>query len=317
VLVPTLTPTGSGGAKRAKQIQDYEKRNVLPSKFPSHWTNPDVRGALYAMQGRVCIYCGADIDEAGIDVEHFRPKGNVDDDETHGGYWWLAYEFSNYLLSCIICNQRNKRDSFPLLDGARRAVYAERHQLAGERRVLIDPTLDPIEQWLQVEWQIPAGKLIPNPHLGAELAERVGRAIAFFRLNQKAAQRKKRMAIQRRVIERVAENKAHEVRELAIRYRPHSLVAKQILEAKAPHVLPTPAEELEWLLEDLFTELLLKLEDLNSPNASELDEKEAKELLWALAVLWKDPPVGTPDSIQDFLERRGLRCHVANFFALL
>jgi hypothetical protein len=31
-----------------------------------------------------------------------------------------------------------------------------------------------------------------------------------------------------------------------------------------------------------------------SANGTELDGKEAKELLWALAVLWKDPPAGNP-----------------------
>src|SRR5579872_3159298 len=112
VITPTLKPEGAGGKKRAGHIAEYEKTGVAPSDFSGHWTKPDIRGALYAMQGRVCIYCGADIDEAGIDVEHFRPKGKVHGDESHGGYWWLAYDFSKYVLSCVICNQQCKRSYF-------------------------------------------------------------------------------------------------------------------------------------------------------------------------------------------------------------
>ena len=59
----------------------------------------------------------------------------------------------------------------------------------------------------------------------------MAQVLEFFRVNRRAAQRKKRAAIQRRVINKIAENKADEVRYLAVRYRPHSLVAKVILEA--------------------------------------------------------------------------------------
>jgi len=317
VVVPTLLPEGVGGKKRTANIQEYEQTGTLPSSFPLHWTRPDVRGALYAMQGRVCAYCGADIDEAGIDVEHFRPKSNVDEDEMHGGYWWLAYDFENYFLSCIVCNQKYKRDRFPLSNGAVRVTYESRGQLATEDRILLDPTFDPVEEWVQLEWTTPAPKLIPSARLVGELRDRVQRAIKFFRLNEKAAQRKKRAAIQRLVIEKIEENRAHEVRALAIRFRPHSLVARQILEATAPDFLPTPVEELEWLLLDLSSELLLKLEDLSGPDSSDLDEKEAKELIWGLAVLWKSPPVGNTDFVEQYLERRGLKEIVAEYAALL
>jgi hypothetical protein len=77
------------------------------------------------------------------DVEHFYPKGEVwklkDDPTKWGteqkyssavkgrerdvickqGYWWLAYDWSNYLLSCAVCNQKWKLSYFPVGDNPR------------------------------------------------------------------------------------------------------------------------------------------------------------------------------------------------------
>jgi uncharacterized protein (TIGR02646 family) len=318
VTVPTLANGGAGGGRHKENVSTYDETGETPSTFPSHWTKPDVRGALYAMHGRVCGYCGADVSEAGNDVEHFRPKSNVLDNSAHGGYWWLAYEFSNYLLSCVICNQRCKKDRFPMRQGGVHVTYAGRQNLPAEQRVLLDPASDNIEDFVTVDWRTPAGRLEPKAGLSSAEATRVAQVLDFFRVNSKAAQCRKRADIQRQVIDKIAENKADEVRDLAIRYRPHSLIAKVILEANAPESLPTPQEELEWLLKDLSADLILKLEDLErSANPTKLDENEAKELFWALAVLWKDPPAATPQFVEDFLDGLGLKEGVESYLARL
>ena len=46
-------------------------------------------------------------------------------------------------------------------------------------------------------------------------------------------------------------------------------------------------------------------------------KKEAQELLWALAVLWKDPPTRTPDDIAQFLDRYGVKDLVEEYLKLL
>ena len=56
----------------------------------------------------LCLRCHNDRG----DVEHFRPKSAVLDDPLHGGYWWLAYDFQNYLLSCSLCNRVRKKTRF-------------------------------------------------------------------------------------------------------------------------------------------------------------------------------------------------------------
>ena len=53
-----------------------------------------------------CAYCETPTAVVSYgDVEHFRPKSK---------YWWLAYCYDNYLVSCSICNQQYKKDFFPL-----------------------------------------------------------------------------------------------------------------------------------------------------------------------------------------------------------
>ena len=120
-----------------------------------------------------CAYCEGKyvLGEPG-DVEHFRPKGRVVDDEfkpirrgdiEHPGYYWLAYEWKNLLPSCTDCNRfrnhervekRTKRreggagkaDRFPLQDEQKRAWKPDDE--AYEEAMLIDPTkVDPQEHF--------------------------------------------------------------------------------------------------------------------------------------------------------------------------
>jgi hypothetical protein len=56
-----------------------------------------------------CAYCETPTRVVAYgDVEHFRPKSK---------YWWLAYSYENYLVSCTVCNQEYKKDYFEILPG--------------------------------------------------------------------------------------------------------------------------------------------------------------------------------------------------------
>ena len=90
-------------------------------------------------QHRKCGYCESSLTDYG-DVEHFRPKNAVFRLENAGrevehlnniegrkysedwdsGYWWLAYDWENYLLACGRCNQQWKNALFPIRFGHRR-----------------------------------------------------------------------------------------------------------------------------------------------------------------------------------------------------
>ncbi|WP_428268373.1 hypothetical protein [Haliangium sp.] len=106
----------------------------------------DVKETLIAMQHGKCAFCEAKITHVTYgDVEHFRPKRGwqqTDADELQRpGYYWLAYEWKNLLLSCQLCNQRHKRNLFPLLEPAQRA---RRHydDLDAEKPLFLDPSSD-------------------------------------------------------------------------------------------------------------------------------------------------------------------------------
>jgi hypothetical protein len=72
-----------------------------------------------------CAYCEAETDTvAWGDGEHWRPKGAVTGldgqrvargGELHPGYYWLAYDWSNLLPSCELCNRPpGKGTRFPI-----------------------------------------------------------------------------------------------------------------------------------------------------------------------------------------------------------
>lgn len=76
-------------------------------QFPfERYKEKDVRRALTLLFNGKCAYCESNYSGTQpMDVEHWRPKGKVEDDPTHPGYYWLASEWSNLLPSCIDCNR--------------------------------------------------------------------------------------------------------------------------------------------------------------------------------------------------------------------
>ena len=70
----------------------------------------EVKAALHQLFHGKCAYCETFYAAVHpMDVEHFRPKGAVAEDEAHPGYWWLAMKWDNLLPSCIDCNRMRKQ----------------------------------------------------------------------------------------------------------------------------------------------------------------------------------------------------------------
>lgn len=81
-----------------------------------------VKEALKTDQHGKCCFCEGKFEaHASGDIEHYRPKGAVNqhkDSETlYPGYYWLAYSWENLYYSCNICNS-TKGSFFPLADPA-------------------------------------------------------------------------------------------------------------------------------------------------------------------------------------------------------
>ncbi len=278
-------------------------------RFTDYWNRPDVRGALYAMSGRACAFCQRQLpgNDRG-DVEHFRPKKKVTEAPEHGGYWWLTYAIDNYLISCRVCNSSRKKNRFPLADGAIRTTFDDRDAIAGEQRLLLDPSADPVEDWLRVDWQadlptMEAGSLPDDAVVTARVAE----SISFFRLNSDPSIWKPRREHLDAAMKALEEGDVVQARRLANRYQPHGHAVRQMLGEQTAYdlELPTSEEELRWHVEALIEDLKDSLDTLELVPDSSDAEKLAQEAVYALAVLWKSPPAATPEVVGGWLADLG------------
>ncbi len=135
----------------AEKVGRREKISSKDFSTHAYWSENDVKEALWDMHNGKCCYCERSRDmKRESDVEHFRPKSEVAEDGNHPGYWWLAYEWGNYLLSCKTCNQTYKKTNFPLLPGSQRAYTP--NDIDNERPVLINPAEENPEDYIGFDW---------------------------------------------------------------------------------------------------------------------------------------------------------------------
>jgi len=137
--------------------------------------HPEVKLALRHAQDGKCCFCESKIDHISYgDVEHYRPKaGWIQDTEklNRPGYYWLAYDWDNLLLSCQICNQRHKKNFFPLLDKDERAL-SHADGIEKEAAVFIKPDKDEPEALIEFKEEIPF-PVEDNPR-GKQTIEKLG-----------------------------------------------------------------------------------------------------------------------------------------------
>jgi uncharacterized protein (TIGR02646 family) len=142
----------------AKKVHSREALHA--QDFKDDWRKDDVKKTLWEHHNHKCCYCERKRDlKRESDVEHFRPKSAVTEDNTHNGYWWLAYDWENYWFSCKICNQEYKKNHFPLLPDGKRA-YKENDHLSEEKPVLIHPINENPEELIGFDWQHAKGVLV-------------------------------------------------------------------------------------------------------------------------------------------------------------
>ena len=99
------------------------QRHIRRGKIQKHIFNSNrwkpAKKQLFAETGDKCAYCEAPTSVVAFgDVEHYRPKSS---------YWWLAYCYDNYLVSCQLCNQKFKRDAFPIQNRKMRGPVIRRN----------------------------------------------------------------------------------------------------------------------------------------------------------------------------------------------
>lgn len=131
-------------AATEKAFRAYQE-GKRPIKFDSKiWA--ELKWHIFGLFFNKCAYCECKVLPGAFgDVEHYRPKGKVDEDEEHPGYYWLAYDITNLLPSCEPCNRaRAKMNHFPVEGRHARAPQ----ELAAEQPLLLNPydrTVNPFE----------------------------------------------------------------------------------------------------------------------------------------------------------------------------
>jgi hypothetical protein len=171
-------------AKAKKAFKDVEKCSdeEKAKKVNDHseiWSE-DIKVILLNVSDQKCWYCESKQVRSDNNVDHFRPKNSVIECPDHPlGYWWLAFNLTNYRLSCTYCNSYRKdreaktgggkHDHFPLVDEALRALTkidsAEMSMLTnpmqgtGEISMLLDPM---VKTDTGLIWFLPDGTAIPK-----------------------------------------------------------------------------------------------------------------------------------------------------------
>jgi uncharacterized protein (TIGR02646 family) len=150
------------GKKASLEIEhryNNGEREFLSKEFKSViYGHNSVKELLIKIQDYKCCFCESKIGHLSYgDVEHFRPKaGWVQDNEKMNkpGYYWLAYDWNNFLLSCQLCNQRYKKNLFPLIDNTTR-VLSHSGDIAEELPIFLNPNNEDIEQFITFSEEIP------------------------------------------------------------------------------------------------------------------------------------------------------------------
>jgi hypothetical protein len=118
--------------------RDCKKRKALIEKHRAHWG--ELTDWLREISLNKCWYTEAPFDADYPEVDHYRPKKESLDqngEKIHDGYWWLAFEWTNYRLSKPVPN-RKKGAYFPLRVNQRAATCPD-DPVNDESPLLLDP----------------------------------------------------------------------------------------------------------------------------------------------------------------------------------
>lgn len=148
-------------SRRTKKVLD-KIRQKLPdgikaTDFDDYWI--EFKYTIWDQQQGKCCFCEQKIHEPNSRIDHYRPKPRIALKTQNRvqyimGYWWLAYEWNNFLVLCETCN-RQKGDKFPLAVESSRAhseeTLGEDGRLGAELPLLINPRFETPENLFEYD----------------------------------------------------------------------------------------------------------------------------------------------------------------------
>jgi len=162
-----------------------EEKHVLIDRYKDHWRNDDLIRFLSDISFEKCWYTETKFGGDYQEVEHYRPKKgtkNLDgsEHETHTGYYWLAFELSNYRL-CKSRPNRKKGTFFPIVSERCRASIAS-EPWQDEIPFFLDPLKSSDVLLLSFD---DTGKPVPEDFIGDDDLRRVSFTIEKYYLDER------------------------------------------------------------------------------------------------------------------------------------
>lgn len=86
------------------------------------------------------------------DIDHYRPKNH---------YWWLAYDYRNYMVYCELCNRTYKKENFPLhinqkvsYNKRNRTNFKNKNKIITEKPLIFNPNFDNPAKLFEIEFKV-------------------------------------------------------------------------------------------------------------------------------------------------------------------
>lgn len=182
-----------------KHFENKTEKKIKKPKFVVY-RSEDLKDLLIKIFNEKCAYCETNIRRAAKgDVEHYRPKGRIETSEGEKlkkGYYWLAADWNNLLLSCGNCNQKGrfrlnadgkkvsmgKGDAFPLSNEKKR-ILSRSKKLSGESRytLLINPCKTDPAKYLVFNDE---GEIMPTKSKRGTISKRGESSIQIYGLHR-------------------------------------------------------------------------------------------------------------------------------------
>lgn len=155
----------------------YDNGTISFEFYNELFGHSKIKLALIKCQFGKCAFCESHVSTISSgDIEHFRPKAGYKQnskakDLKKPGYYWLAYDWDNFLFSCAICNQRNKKNLFPIKNPDKRALN-HRNDYKKEKPYFINPFFDNPDHFIGFREEVAFGK--DKNHRGKKTINSIG-----------------------------------------------------------------------------------------------------------------------------------------------